>query len=208
MYRCKLIGQKGALPALAQFFAHTLLDIYGVKPGINGLDILILLNKPHSRFLAHSGHAGDVIRAVAHQSLEVNDVLWLKAVLVKKQLWSILCRRCLPHTAFDMADMRCFTYKLKTILITGNYAAVPACCAAPHSDRTEQIIGLVALKLKAQDAHCVKHLLEYRHLNGKLLGHALALSLISGVSQVPERRRFEVKCNTHGLGLFIIKQLA
>ena len=107
-----------------------------------------------------------------------------------------------------MADMRRFTYKLKTILIAGNYAAVPAGYAAPHSDRTEQIIGLVALKLKAKNAHCVKHLLEYRHLNGKLLGHALALSLISGVSQVPERRRFEVKCNTHGLGLFIVKQLA
>ena len=135
-------------------------------------------------------------------------MLWLKPVLVKKQLWSILGRRCLPHTAFDMADMRRFTYKLKTVLIAGDDAAVPAGCAASRSDRTEQIIGLVALKLKAQDAHCVKHLLEYRHLNGKLLGHALALSLISGVSQVPERRRFEVKCNAHGLGLFIIKQLA
>ena len=135
-------------------------------------------------------------------------MLWLEAVLVKKQLWSILGRRCLAHAAFDMADMRCFTYKLEAVLIAGNYAAVPPGGAAPHSDRTEQIIGLVALKLKAQDAHCVKHLLEYRHLNGQLLGHALALSLISGVSQVPERRRFEIKRNAHSLGLFIVKQLA
>ena len=109
-------------------------------------------------------------------------MLRLKPVLIEKQLGSILGRRCLAHAAFDMADMRCFTYKLEAVLIAGDDAAIPADCAASRSDRAEQVIGLVALKLNAQDAHCVKHLLEYRHLNGQLLGHALALCLISLIS--------------------------
>ena len=170
--------------------------------------MLIPLHKSHRRFLAHSGDTGDIIRRVAHERLEIDDASRLKAVLLKKELRRVFGSCGLTHAAFDVTDMRRVAYKLEAVLITGDDAALPAAVTAFGCNRAEQVVGLKAFELKAQYSHCVKHLLEYGHLNGKLLGHRLALRLIALVSHVAERGRLEVKRYAYGLGLLIIKQLA
>ena len=204
----KLIGKLRALPALTQFFAHAFLDIKLIELIIYLLQGSIPLHKIHCGLLPDARDSGYIIRAIAHECLQIDDADRLEAVFLAEKLRRVFLRLGLTHAAFDVADVGRVAYELKAVLIAGHYAAVPAGGLAALSDCAEQIVRLVAFELKAQYAHLVKYFLENGYLHGQFLGHTLALCLIAVVALVPEGGRFEVKGHAQAVGLFGVYELS
>ena len=157
--RRKLKGKASTLLALAQLFANALFNVKRIELAVNAVKIGVFLYEAHRRFFADSGYAGDIIRRIAHERLQVNYVLRRKAVLLRKQLGSIFGRARLTHAAFDVAYVSALRNELEAVLITGYDAAVPAVTLALFCHRTEQVVRLIALKLKTQYAHRVENAL-------------------------------------------------
>ena len=70
----------------------------------------------------------------------------------------------------------------------------------------QQIVGLKALFLNAQDAHGVQHFLQQRHLRRQLLRHPLPLGLVAVIAQMAEGGGLQVKGHRQPLGPLLVQQ--
>ena len=194
-----------ALLALSELFDDVRfgLDI-GEQP-VNFVDALVFLDERHRRLFANARHAGDIVARVAHQGFEVDNVDGRKAVDLTKALGRHVLRRGLAHARGNELDGRVLGHELQRILVSRGDDTVPACAFALARDRADQIVGFKARELVAGDVHRVEHVLEHRHLHGKLFGHGVARGLVALVLEVAERRLAAVEGDAQRLGLFLVE---
>ena len=168
---------------------------------------MIALNQVHGGLLANAGDAGNIVRAVAHQRFQIDDAARRKAVLRLKHLRRVQDRLVFAHAGLHMADRRRIGDELQAVLIAGDDRAVPACVMTFDRDCPKNIVGLIARLLIAADAHGVQYLFEHRHLCGQVLGHRLALGLITVISLMAEGWLFPVKAYAQRIGLLLVQQM-
>ena len=205
-YRCEPVGLAGAALTCRKLFTHALLYIQPAEIFVYFIHRAETADKIKRSLFADSGNAGNVVRRVAHKRLEVGHKLRLKAVFLTEPPGSVHYRLRLPHAGLYIADGSSIAYKLQTVLVAGDYRAVPAFFFADACSSAEYIVRFISLKLITADAHIVKHFLEYRHLYGELVRHRLALSLICLAGTVAKGRRFEVEADAHCVRVYLIQQ--
>ena len=193
--------QLRALAPFRELFAHAWLDVQRVKIAVNIRHRAEAHEQILRRLFADAGHAGDVVRTVAHERLEVDHMDGIEAILGAKYFGRVFDRLRLAHAGLDVADVGGVRDELEAVLVAGDDLARPAGGLAAPGDRAEQVVRLPPGQLQPPDAHVVKRLLEQRHLHDELLRHGLALGLIERVLLVAERRRVHVKRHAHRLRL-------
>ena len=166
-----------------------------------------MLYQRHGGLFTNAGHTGNIVTAVAGQSLQVDHVDGVKAVLRPESGFGHAAVAVRSLAAGQQTHMGVGGDQLQAVAVAGGDGAVPADGLALAADGTDQVIGLVAGQLIAGHGHGVEHLLQRQHLFGQLLGHTLAVGLIGRVGLVPECWLPPVKGSAHGVRLLLVQQL-
>ena len=130
----------------------------------------------------------------------------VEAVLRPERLRGHILGGSLPHAGGDQLDPGPVRHQLQAVLVPGDGHAFPPCGLALPGDGADEVVGLVARKLVPGDVHGVQHLLEDGHLDGKLLGHPLALGLVAVVGKVAEGGLPPVEGDAQGVGRLLLRQ--
>ena len=176
--------------ALAQLVPHAVAHVQRAEVGVDLLHAVIPPDQIQRGFFADARHAGDVVAGVAHQRLEVDHADGVEAVLLPEALHRVVDGLGLAHAGLDVQYPRFVRDELEGVLVPGGDDALVPRFLAEAGDAAQQVVGLEALALHAEDAHGVQHILEDGHLHCQLLRHALALGLVALVLLMPEGRCF------------------
>ena len=205
--RRQIVGEIGHFLAVFQLFAQLRLDFGTVQMRINTVQRSKFMQQIARRFRPDPGNARNIVRAVAHERLKIDQAHRRKAVFLLKNLGRIIHGRGLPGLRTDELDHNVRLNELQAVAVAGQNHAVPAAFAALHADRADHIVRLPALTFVNRNVHCGQNLLHDRHLHGQLLGHAVARSLVTVVFQVAEGRAVQVEGNAQRVGLFLARDL-
>ena len=200
------IGHFRTFPALGQLLADAFLNFQAVQIFINVFDLPIALHQVHGGLFAHAGDAGDVIRAIPHECLQIHHQGRREAVFLLKALRRIQHRFGLAHAGFHVADAGGIGNQLQAILIAGNDDAVPAAFLAYGGGGAQNIVSFKTLQLVAADAHGVQNFFQDGHLGRQLLWHTLALGLVGLILLMAEGGSFQVKTDADRLRLLLLQQ--
>ena len=203
----QLIGHTGLLRSLGQPFPHRGLGLHLLQVRVDGLHAAVALDQVHGGLLPDAFDAGDVVAGIPHQGLQVDHVDGRKAVGRTKGFGRHLLRGGLPHTGGHQLDPGMLIHQLQGVLVSGHHHRIPARRGVPGGNGADKVVGLPALQLVAGDVHRLQHVLQKGHLAGKLVGHPLALGLVSLVGQMPEGRRGQVEGDAQGVRLLLVRQL-
>ena len=195
--RAQHIGQVGLVAVGGQLGALPRLDGLVVDVVIDALQTAELRNQRQRGFFADAGHAGDVVRRIAHQTLDVDELRRLDAVLLADG------GRVHGNGLFvgRQQNRRCIVHKLQAVAVTGSQQRRAARGLARCGQSAENIVGLPAGLADLHKAKVGQQLLQNRHLLGQLLGHAVAGGLVAVVGGVAERRRTLIPRDGDGVGL-------
>ena len=189
------------LRAVFQLAAHGRFQIGLRQCFIECLDRPVLLNQRRCGLFADARDALDVIGAVAHERLQVDQPDRVKAVfrlkfrgIVQNRLF--IRRKAHGHMRAD---------QLQIVAVAGQQHAVLARVRTDLRERTEDIVRLPARAGHDRIAHGLQNLLRIRQLLGELLRHSLAVRLVAFNRLVPEGLFLAVKCNDDLLGFGIVR---
>ena len=214
--RCihRRIGADGAKPAAEvrvilgsfQLFALALLDIELRKMIINIVKIMEALNQLARSLRADSGHTGDVVRGIALDRLDVDELSRFDSVSLADLRFVI--DRCLrlSHLGGGKAHSDAAAHQLETVAVTGGDHTLRALLPADTGKGAENVVRFKAVALDEPVAKKLQKLFEVRELLGQFLRHAFALRLIARVRLVAECWGFPVKRNGHGVRLRLRQQ--
>ena len=174
---------------------------------IHAVQRAILHEQLRRRLRADARHPRNVVRAVAHQALEVDHPDRRKAVFRLKDLRRIERRVRLPAAAHDELDRHVLRHELQTVAVARDDHTVPARRSADLPRRAEDVVGLPALTLEDRDVHRAQHILHQRHLLRQLLRHRVPRGLVALILQMAERRRLEVERHGQRIRLFLVPEL-
>ena len=200
--RRKIVGEVGVFAPGLELFAHRVLQF--VQMRIHAVQRAILHEQLRRRLRADARHARNVVRAVAHQALEVDHPDRREAILRLEDLRRIQRRVRLPAAGHDELDRHVLRHELQTVAVARDDHAVPVRRGADPARRAEDVVGLPALTLEDRDVHRAQHILHQRHLLRQLLWHRMPRSLIALILQMAERRRLEVKRHGQRIRLFLV----
>ena len=107
---CQVIGQIRLLTVLLQFFAHGFLDLRQVL--INAVQRSVFQKKACRRLRADARHTRDIIRAVAHETLEVDQAHGIEAILRPEHIRRVISRDGLTGFRCDELDRDAVRHQL------------------------------------------------------------------------------------------------
>ena len=154
-----------------------------------------------------AGHAGDVVRAVAHQRLDVDQVHRRGAVLLLKIGLVTDHRLAAAHFGACQQHGGARSDQLQAVAVAGGNEALVALLLASCRQGAQNVVGLIPLQRDNAVAQILQQLLDDRQLLGQLLGHPLALCLVAVIHFVAEGRRFQVKSTGYRVGPDVAQQL-
>ena len=154
------------------------------------------LDQRQRGLFANARHAGDVVGAVAHQALDVDELRRFQAVFfadggrVHRQRLAVGGQQ---HGGGGV-------HQLQAVAVAGRQQRRAALRFAGGGQRAQNVVGLPAGLAHLHKAQLVQQGFQHRHLLGQLLGHAVAGGLVAVVGFVAERRRALVPGDGHGVG--------
>jgi hypothetical protein len=160
---------------------------HGVEVRVQLGERAVIAQQRGGRLLAHARHAGDVVRAVARQGHEIDDLLrpepQLGPQLVGPDLLVVGVERPLrAHQPHALGD------QLPEILVAAHQVhGVATRLEAPRQGR-QHVVGLPTLALQHRQAQGVEGLEQARHLGHEALRPGRAVGLVGGIAHVPEGR--------------------
>ena len=200
----ELIGKVCVVLARLQLLPKLGADGGIVQIGIHTIQAAEFQQQLLGCFRADSCHAGDIVRSVAHQGLQVDQLLRLEAVL-RLKLRSVIQGGV---GLAGLGDHQLYIYvivnELQTVPVAGDDDALPGIVGADASHGADHVVRLPALALIDGNAHGPEHLLHDGHLLGQLLGHPMAGGLVAIVAQVAEGGTVKVKGNGDGIRLLLL----
>ena len=155
---------------------------------------------------SNSGNAGDVVRGIALDGLDVNELGRFDSVFLPNFRLIIDGRLRLPHLGGGKTHGHAAAHQLEAVTIAGGNHTFRALLPADAGEGAEDIVRFKAVALDKAVAKKLQKLLEVRELLGQLLRHSLALRFIARVRLVAERWGFPVKRDGHGARLCLRQQ--
>ena len=199
-------GFTGAALPFRELFALTGLDGGVVKVFVHPVQGAEAAQQVQGGFLPDAGDAGNVVRRVAHEGLEVDHFDGVEAVLLPEDRGVVLNGLGLTHARLDVDDVAFFRDELEGVLVPGDEAAVIPRLLADAGHGAQKVVRLPARQLVPADAHGVEDLLQNGHLDLQLLGHALAGGLIGGAQLVAEGWGVDVEGHADAVGLLLVHE--
>ena len=194
------------LPSFEQFFALSVFDKRIINIVIYRLHRAEFLHQPHRGLLADARNTRNVVRRVAHQSLEIDHVNRIKAVLLAEHLGRVVGRRGLTAARHNQKHVRPLPDQLEGVLVAGDQqAGVPVFIRLP-AQCAEQIVRLKSRFFQTRNAHRLEHLVHDRKLNRQLVRHSLPRTLVRLVLLVAEGLLPHVKTHRNAVRLVFLAQ--
>ena len=107
---CQVIGQIRLLTVFLQFFAHGYLDLRQML--VNAVERSVFQKQARRRLGADARHTRDIIRAVAHEALEVDQAHGVEAILRPEHIRRVIGRDGLTGFRGDEFDRDTVRYQL------------------------------------------------------------------------------------------------
>ena len=190
------VGKLGLVAVGAQLGALPRLDGGVVEVVVDALQAAEFLDQRQRGLFANARHAGDVVGAVAHQALDVDELRRFQAVFfadggrVHRQRLAVGGQQ---HGGGGV-------HQLQAVAVAGRQQRRAALRLAGGGQRAQNIVGLPAGSTHLHKAQLVQQRFQHRHLLGQFLGHAVAGGLVAVVGFVAERRRALIPGDGHGVG--------
>ena len=179
-------GQKLALARLRVVVQQALLQrtLHGRGVFQRVFQRAVLGDQLRRGFFAHAGHAGNVVGAVAHQSLHVDHLRGRYTVLLLNPRGRHALR--FGDALFRIQDGRALARQLIAVAVAGDNQAVHAGFLAQAADGAQNVVGLVAAQAQLGDVHAFENFARRRNLRAHFLRRGRAAGLVGLVAQVPE----------------------
>ena len=197
----------GGFAVAQKLFAHTLPDRGIIDPLIDAVEGAELLDEGEGGLFADARDAGDIVRGIAHQRLDLDHLPGGDAVLLPD------CRLVDDLGARLAAAGKGETHRypaadeLEAVAVPGGDDAFVPRRATALTQRAEDVIGFVPFKRKNRIAHQGQQLLERLNLLRQFLGHPLAAGLIAVEHLMAEGGGAQVKGKGHRIGGVFLDQL-
>ena len=203
--RRQIIGHIGVFFSLLELCAELFLQL--VQMCIDAVQRAVVEQQLRGRLRADARDARNVVGAVTHQRLQVDQMDGIKAIFLPEAGRVIVDGNGLRHLGRDKLDRHVLVDELQRIPVAGDDHAVPVFAPALPADRADDVVSFPTLTGENGDAHGAQHVLHDRHLHGQLLRHRVARGLIAVIGQMAERGRFEIECNAQCVRLLVIAEL-
>ena len=171
------------------------------------LDASELDDEVRGGLLSDPRHAGNIVRRIPHQSLQLDDLKGRHLIPIDDVLSVVVL--CLRHTALALRnpDPDMLSGKLQKIPITGQHRHLQPSGLAALRHGTQQIVRLQSRLFHGLDAHGMEHVLQHRHLLMELRRHGLSGPLVSLVHFMPKSRCLHIKSHRQIVRLFLVQHL-
>ena len=118
----QVIGQIRLLAVFLQFFAHGFLDLRQML--VNAIQRSVFQKQARRRLRADARHTRDIIRAVTHKALEVDQAHGVEAILRAEHVGGIVCHDGLSGFRCDELDRDAVRHQLQRIPVARDDHAV------------------------------------------------------------------------------------
>ncbi len=205
--RDELFGEAGVVGVVGHPLAGTFaLEVGGVLD--DRLDVAVLLHERHGRFLPDAGHAGHVVRRVADEGQEVDELARFEAaVLLGEGLGRLAVEGlALVRRAEHVDAVR---EELAEVLVGREDHGVDAFVLGALRERPDHVVGLDALGFEHGDVERLNEPLDERDVRLDLVRHRRPVRFVVLVELVAERRRAAELVEDDGdvLGLVVFEEL-
>ena len=203
------VAQLSHRPVLGQMLPLLGLDgLVGgiVEVGVDPGEAAVFLDEGDGALLADALDARDVVRGVAHQALDVDELAGGDAVFLLHGLHVHGDGLAAAHGGGGQQDGGGVADQLQTVPVSGGEEAVVAAGGAGGGQGAEDVVGLPALRRHLAVAQRSQKLFQHRHLCSQLVGHLVAGGLVAVVHFVAEGRGLEVEGHGHLVGVTFLKQ--
>ena len=176
-----------------QLLSYTGLDSGVLQAGVDLVHRVEPADQRQGGLFTDAGHTGDIVRAVAHQCLDLDQFPGGDTVLFPDLLHAIEGALRAAHFGGGQPHGGGIAHQLQAVPVTGGDDALVAGVFAQAGQGAQNIVGLVPLTGHHRVAQLVQQLLEVGQLHGQFVRHTVAAGLVPGVELVPEGGAFEVK---------------
>ena len=203
----QLTAEKSRLAALSQLFAQPGGDLQFLQMVVDIIDAVVFLDQGQRTLFPDTRHAGDIIGAVAHQGLDLDEFRRRDAVffLHGGGVHPLVLRAL--RGGFGQNDTDAPGDELQRVPVAGTEEHLVACLLPPSGQTAQQIVRLVALHFQNGIAQQPQQLLDQRHLPAQLLGHPLAGPLVRLVHPVTKGGGVQVEGKGDGIRLLLLDEL-
>ena len=156
---------------------------------INILNASVLLHQSSRCLFSDLRNARNIICRIAHQCLELNELLRIHMIFFFHIFCIIVFYFCSRALCLWDADLDLIRSDLQQIPVSRHKCYQNAFFFRTFCHRTENVIRLKAFLLHCQNAHGGKHLFHDRNLLPKLLRHWLSRPFVGIVHLMAEGRR-------------------
>ena len=174
--------------------------------GVELIDGLVAADEVGGGLFADARHAPNVVGAVAHEGLQVNEALGGEAVFFTEGDGIHVVGHGLSRLGGDKHDAGMVGDELEGVTVARDDDAVPALCLAAAGDGADEVVGLVAHHVVAGDVHGGEDIVQKGHLLMEFLGHTVAVGLVALVRLVAEGGLVAVEGDADGIGLFPVEE--
>ena len=190
--RGKLLGEQCLFAILHERRAELFpTDLCGVVENV--LDALIGEQELRRRLRADTGHARNVVRAVAHQPFHIDQADRREAVFLLERRCIIRLR--LADALLRQKDGELRANELQGIAVARNDARLHALCRRLCGERPDDVVRLVVVPFEKGDAERLRQLLQQRNLGDQLFRRFVPRSLVVGIESRAKRRTALVECD-------------
>ena len=200
----QLPGEPGLVGELEEVFAQLLLlDVRG--RGQHRFEAAVLSHQPGRGLGTDPGHAGHIVRGVAHQPEEVDDLIGFDAEFLAHAIG--LDEFVLVGGAAGIQQLNAGSHQLHEVLVPGDDRHLQLLRDRFEGQGADQVVGFVPLLFQNGHSHGFSQLADARQLGAHLVGHLLPGGLVFFVHPVPEGRRGRVEEDGQVVGLMPSEQL-
>ena len=183
-----------------------------------GLDALVIdvlvyafqraevLHKAQGSLFADALHAGDIVRGVAHQALNLDELFGRDAVFFLNGVHIHGHGLAAPHDGGGQQNSGGVAHQLQAVAVSGGEETIVLPGGAGSGQRAEDVVGLPAFGGDGAVAQISQKFFQHRHLLCQLLRHTVAIGLVAIVHFVAEGGSLQVESHSHLVGFALLEQ--
>ncbi len=153
--------------------------------GVDVVQIAVFLEQFDGGFLADAAHAGDVVGFIAHQRLEIHNLVGAHAENGKHLFGGVIF--AFGKLALGQGNDDAVIHQLEQVAVAGDdFDAHPLLGGGTAGGAAEHVVGLVALHLQPRETERIHNLADALHLGNEVVGHFGTGGFVFGVNFVAE----------------------
>ena len=154
---------------------------------------------------ADTRDARNVVGRIAHESLEIDELHRLKAILLLEGSRVIVLE--LRDALLGQEHAQVWPHELQSVAVARDDTHIIALSRGLRRERADDVVGLVVVLLEERDAHVRGELAQERELREEFLRRLVARALVVGIALRAEGMAALIKGQRHEVGLLLGNEL-